>query len=278
MSSPAPRRSTRRRSAGHGRRLALGLLVVAAGCGGAGDDASSGASNASGAPGNDNAGTVRVFAAASLTDAYGDIAAAFETEHPGVTVELNLAGSSALVNQIVEGSPADVVATADERTMGRLVEDRLLGAPPRIVAENALELVVPAGNPGDVTALADLADDDLLVGVCAPDVPCGALAERALVPAGVVAAPDTEEPNVRALLTKLTSGDLDLGLVYRSDVVAAGDDVERIDVPGLDAVTTSYPVAPVADGDNPAAAEALVDFIAGPEGRRILADHGFTVP
>ena len=258
--------------------LALGLLLLAAGCGGSGDDARGGAPGASPGTGEDVAGTVRVFAAASLTDAYSDVAEAFEAEHPGVSVELNLAGSSSLVDQVVEGSPADVVATADERTMGRLASEGLLGDAPRIVAENTLELVVPSGNPGEVAALADLGDDGLLVGVCSPDVPCGALAERVLHRAGVDPAPDTEEPNVRALLTKLVSGDLDVGLVYRSDALAAGDAVERIDVPDLDAVTTPYPVAPVADSDNPAAAAALVDFVAGPQGRRILADNGFMVP
>jgi molybdate transport system substrate-binding protein len=258
----------------------MGVVLAAAACGGNGanSDAGPGDGPDTSGPPDQLGGTVRVFAAASLTDAYGDIAAAFEAEHPGVIVELNLAGSSSLVTQILEGSPADVVATADQRTMGQLVEEQLLGAEPEVVAENALELVVPAGNPGDVGGLDDLADDDLLVGICAPQVPCGALAEDALSAAGVVAAPDTEEPNVRALLTKLTSGDLDVGLVYRSDVVAAGDAVERIAAPELDGITTAYPVAALADAGDRATADALVDFITGPEGRRILADHGFIVP
>jgi molybdate transport system substrate-binding protein len=255
----------RGRRPGGAARAALGAaaLVATAACGDGGAVADEGA--------------IRVFAAASLTDAYEDVVAAFEAGHPGASVELVFDGSPALVAQIADGAPADVVATADERTMDRLVDEGLVDGEPRVVAENRLDLVVPAGNPGGVTGLDDLADGDLLVGLCAPEVPCGDLAQRVLAAAGVTPAPDTEEPNVRALLTKLTAGELEVGLVYRTDAAAAGGDVEVIDVAGLGDATTPYPVAVVAGSGDAAAATDFADFLAGPDGREVLAGHGFEV-
>jgi molybdate transport system substrate-binding protein len=215
---------------------------------------------------DDDGTTLRVFAAASLTDALSDVERAFEAEHGDVDVVLNLAGSSSLREQIAGGAPADVFASASARHVEGI------GDEPVTFATNALELVVPASNPGDVDGLDDLARHELLVGVCAPEVPCGELARRALTDAGVDAAVDTEEPDVRALLTKVAAGELDAGLVYRTDVLAAGDDVVGVDVAGP---ATSYPV--VAVSDEPLAG-AFVDFLLGDEAQAILADHGFGPP
>jgi molybdate transport system substrate-binding protein len=251
---------------------AVAVLGALAACGG---------SSGGAAPAADDGdvgveGTVTVFAAASLTDAFADVAAAFEDEHPGVTVELSFAGSPSLREQVLEGAPADVVATADEEVMADLVDEGAVGEPV-LFATSRLQLAVPAGNPAGVTGLDDLARDELLVGLCAEGVPCGELARRVLAAAGITPAPDTEEPDVRALLAKIEAGELDAGLVYTTDVRAASGAVEGIDVPAGEA-TTRYPIATVADAPHPDAAAAFVAFVTSPAGRDVLADHGFGPP
>jgi len=249
---------------------ACALPLVLAACGGSTGDA---APSGDGAPER----TVTVFAAASLTDAFADVAAAFEDEHPGVTVELSFAGSSALREQVLDGAPADVVATADEAVMADLVDEGAVGEPVAF-ATNRLQLAVPAGNPAGVGGLDDLGRGDLVIGLCAAGVPCGDLARRVLDGAGVEPAPDTEEPNVRALLAKVEAGELDAGLVYATDVRAAGDAVEAVDVPVGEEGTTRYPIAAVADAPHPRAADAFVAFVTTPAARDVLADHGFGPP
>lgn len=221
-----------------------------------------------------------VFAAASLTDAFEVIAAEFEAEHDGVDVVLSFGASSSLREQILAGAPADVFAAAapgpmDELVAAGLVED------PATFARNRLVLAVPAGNPGGVRSVDDLADPDLLLGLCAVEVPCGALAERVLDEAGVVAEPDTEEADVRALLTKVVEGELDAGLVYVTDVAAAGGAVEVVDVPSD--LRTGYPIAVVrveggGDAERVERARDFVDLVRGAQGRAVLDDAGFESP
>lgn len=260
------------------------LTVLLTACGGnddGGGDAAAG--GASGRPTADPGGTVEVFAAASLTDAFEEIAAGFEAEHPDVDVTFSFAGSSALVQQLLNGAPADVLATADERTMDQLREasradDGPVQDDPQVFARNHLSLVVPAGNPGDVSGLADLADDDLFVGLCAAEVPCGALAAEVLDAEGVSPAVDSHEPDVRSLLTKLVAGELDAGLVYRTDARAAGDDVEVVEAPALESGTTSYPIVALTAGDNPAGGAAFADHVRSDAAQEILRRHGFAAP
>jgi molybdate transport system substrate-binding protein len=194
-----------------------------------------------------------------------------------VTVELSFASSSTLREQILAGAPADVFASADRSNVTELVEAGAATGAADFVA-NELQVVVPAGNPGAVTGLADLADEDLLVGLCAREVPCGRLGREALSEAGVTASPDTDEPDVRSLLTKVAAGELDVGLVYRTDVLAAGDAVEGIDLPAAQEVTTTYPITTLTDAGNPAAAEAFVAFVLSAPGQEILASYGFDPP
>jgi molybdate transport system substrate-binding protein len=222
-------------------------------------------------------GTVTVFAAASLTESFDAIAERFEAGRPGVDVVVSYGGSSSLAAQLVEGAPADVFAAADEPTMQALV-DAGDAARPVVFATNTLELVVPAGNPGGVTALADLADPDLVVALCDPAVPCGSAAQALLAAAGVDASPDTLEGDVKAVLTRVSLGEADAGLVYVTDVVAAGDAVEGIEVPEAAEVVNRYPLAVLADAPNPAAAQAFVDFVLSAEGQRVLVDAGFVAP
>ena len=143
-----------------------------------------------------------VAAASSLTDAFGAIETAFETEHPEIDVVLNLGGSSLLREQIRAGAPVDIFASAHPEIMDTLVESGLVEGAGPIFARNALALVVPEGNPAGVIGLGDLARSELLVGICAETAPCGRYSRQVLQPAGVTVQPDTEAPNVRALVTR----------------------------------------------------------------------------
>lgn len=219
-----------------------------------------------------------VSAAASLTDAFGELEVAFEGAHPGVEVRLNLAGSSTLRQQIVEGAPVDVFASADSSNMDQVVAAGEVDGSPRIFAANHLQIAVPAGNPAGLTGLEDFADEDLLLGLCAAGVPCGDLALTVLGNAGVTPAVDTRELDVRALLTKIQSGELDAGLTYVTDVIASGGAVHGIDIPDVAAATTTYQIASLVDASDPATAATFVAFVLSPEGQAILNSYGFTSP
>jgi molybdate transport system substrate-binding protein len=245
------------------------VLIAAAVVAGCSDGDASGSARAAGGA------ELTVFAAASLTDAFSEVGEAFEAQHDGVRVRFSFGASSTVREQVMEGAPADVVATASPGPMEDL-QDAGLVDPPRVLATNRLQLAVPAGNPAGVSGLADLARGDLLIGVCDRDVPCGALAVEVLEAAGVVADPDTEEPDVRALLTKIGAGELDAGLVYATDVLASPDDVDGIDLPDTVPSTTEYPIATIREA--PKAAQDFVAFAVGDAGQRILRAHGFGAP
>jgi len=218
-----------------------------------------------------------VFAAASLTDAFDEVGAAFEKDNPDVEVEFNYGPSSGLREQILQGAPADVFASANTSNMDQVVEGGAAKDPQNFVT-NQLQIAVPAGNEAGVTGLADFAQANLLIGLCAEDVPCGEFGREALANAGVTPSIDTNEADVRSLLTKVESGDLDAGIVYITDVKAAGDKVEGIDIPADDNVTATYPIAALTDSKNAEVAQAFVDFVLSDEGQAILADHGFGSP
>jgi molybdate transport system substrate-binding protein len=226
------------------------------------------------------AGDVRVtvFAAASLTDAFADLAAVFEAAHPGVDVELNLATSSSLREQILAGAPADVFASASTADMDAVVGEGAVAAPPRLFARNQLQIAVPAGNPGGVTGLDDFADPSLLIGLPAPEATSGRYAAQALALAGVTPSVDSYEPDVRALLTKIEAGELDAGIVFVTDVTAGADTVEGIAIPSAFQVEAQYPIAVLADAPNAEMARAFVAFVLSPEGLRVLAAYGFLAP
>lgn len=219
-----------------------------------------------------------VSAASSLTDAFGDIERAFEDARPDVEVDMNLAGSSTLREQIVQGAPADVFASADSATMSDVAAAGLVAGEPTVFAHNSLVIAVPFGNPAGITGLADLADPSRYVGLCAEAVPCGRLARQVLADAGVAAAPDTLEPDVRALVTKVAAGELDAGMVYVTDVVAAGDEVDGVQIPTEAVAAADYPIAVLAGAADAASARAFVAFVLSDEGRRILRAHGFALP
>lgn len=222
-------------------------------------------------------GTVTILAAASLTGVFDELAERFAAEHPGVEIVLSYGGSSALAEQILSGAPVDVFAAADESAMAT-VTDAGLTVDPVLFATNTLELVVPAGNPGGVAGLGDLADPDLTIALCDPTVPCGSAAVRLLDAAGVVASVDTYEEDVRAAVTKVALGEVDAALVYRTEVIAAGDDVAGIEVPEAAKVVNRYPVSVLVDTRAGDAARAFVDFVLSSTGREVLGDAGFGAP
>ncbi|MGY2080904.1 molybdate ABC transporter substrate-binding protein [Modestobacter sp. SYSU DS0657] len=230
-----------------------------------------------GAPAGDGGSTLTVFAAASLTDVFTDLGAELEAQRPGLTVQFTFAGSATLATQITQGAPADVFASADGSRMA-VVSDGGLAEDPVVFAGNVLEIAVPAGNPGGVTGLADFADEDRTLAVCAPAVPCGAAARALFAAAGVTARPDTEEEDVRAALTKVQLGEVDAALVYATDVRAAGDRVAGIPVPAAEEQVNAYPVAVLTGAPNPAAARSFVDLVLGTAGQQALADAGFRTP
>lgn len=219
-----------------------------------------------------------VSAASSLIDVFTEMESVFEAAHPDIDVRLNFAGSSLLATQIVAGAPADVYAPADTSHMDRLADIGLTDGPTLVFARNTLEIATPTGNPGQVSGLADFANDDLFIGLCDEPVPCGRLARQVLDNANVIATIDTSEPNVRSLLTKIAAAELDAGIVYVSDVLAADGEVDGIVLPEDVNEEAHYPIATVAEGPNPTGARQFIAFVLSEEGQGILSDHGFLTP
>jgi molybdate transport system substrate-binding protein len=220
--------------------------------------------------------TIRVLAAASLTDAFGEMSESFETDHSSVDIELTFGSSSDLALQIEQGAPADVFASADEVTMQGLVDKGLIRGSPAVFALNSLAVVVAPGNPFGIDALSDLASEDLVVALGAEDVPVGRYAREALASAGVDVHPDTLETDAKAIVTRIAVGEADAGIVYTTDVNAAGDDVSGVPIPVAHNVVARYPIGLIGEAD--AAAAEFVDLVTSAEGRAILETHGFGVP
>ena len=259
-------------------RLATAAVALSlAGCAGAGGQAS--ASEPATATTPVLEGSIMVFAAASLKATFTELADEFEAANPGVTVELNFAGSSDLVTQITEGAPADVFASADEKNMAKLTDAGLADADaPVNFATNVLEIAVPPGNPAGIETFADLAKPDVKTVVCAPEVPCGAATVEVEEATGVTLAPVSEETSVTDVLGKVTSGEADAGLVYVTDVIAAGDAVEGVEFPESSDAVNTYPIAVVKASKTADVAQAFVDLVTGSEGQEVLADAGFGTP
>ncbi len=227
-------------------------------------------------------GELTVFAAASLQGAFDRLTAEFAAQNPGVTVHpTTYDGSSTLATQLVGGASADVFASADLATMSTVADAGLAADGPTVFTTNTLEIVVAPGNPRDVTSLADLATLSTSGGkvvVCAAQVPCGAASRTVLDGAGLTLEPVSEEQNVKAVLTKVQTGDADAGLVYRTDVLAAGGTVQGIEVPEAAGAVNEYPIAVLGGARSPRVAQAFVDYVLSSAGRRVLDDLGFTAP
>lgn len=260
------------------RRASAALAaVVALAAGACGPD---GTANAG--PGNGAvtiAGELVVLAASSLTEPFAALGREFEARHPAVDVTFSFAGSSDLARQINEGAPADVFAAADEQSMATAVASGRAAAPV-IFARNRPAIIVEKGNPKGIRGLADLARRDVVLVVCAPQVPCGRLAAAAFTAADVEVDPASLEANVKAVVSKVTLGEADAGIVYRSDVRAEADHADGIDVgggPGA-APQAAYPIAVTTASADRAAAAAWVDLVVSARGLRALAAAGFLAP
>ena len=241
------------------KALAVVLLIALAGC----------------APVPQERQTVTVFAAASLTDSFQQIADAFSEEHPDVTVTFNFGGSTGLETQIVEAAPADVFAAASPATMKTVTDAALTDGDPVDFASNVLEIAVAKGNPGGIVGLADFANADKTIALCAVEVPCGAASAKLLTEAGITASVDTYEQDVKAVLTKVELGEVDAGLVYVTDVQAAGDAIEGIEV---ESAAVKYPIASLAGTGNKEVSDAFIAFVLSDQGQRILEAAGFGAP
>ncbi|MEH1056683.1 molybdate ABC transporter substrate-binding protein [Micromonospora sp. CPCC 206171] len=253
-------------------RTALAVLPVVAalglaGCGDADDGDPSGV-----------AGTVTVFAAASLTGSFTTLGRQFEDAHPGVRVTFNFAGSSALATQITQGAPADVFASAAPRNMATVTDAGAADGSPTVFARNQLVIAVPKGNPAGVAGLADLTRPGVKVALCAEQVPCGAAATRVLGAAGVKLTPVTLEQDVKGALSKVTLGEVDAALVYRTDVRSAAAKADGVEFPESADAVNDYPVVVLKDAPNPTAARAFVAHVRSDQGRAVLTDAGFQPP
>ncbi|MGC4812858.1 molybdate ABC transporter substrate-binding protein [Micromonospora sp. DT228] len=248
--------------------MAVVLALTVAGCG-AGDDRAS-----------DDRGTgaVTVFAAASLTETFRRIGKDFEAANPGSTVTLNLAGSSALANQINQGAPADVFASAAPANMATVTEAGNADGTPGVFARNQLVIAVPRGNPAGVTGLADLSRSGVKVALCATQVPCGAAARTALDAAGIALTPVTLEQDVKGALAKVKLGEVDAALVYRTDARAASGDVTAVEFPESARAINDYPIVALKDAPNPAGARAFVAYVRSAPAQAVLAEAGFQTP
>ena len=223
-------------------------------------------------------GEVVVFAASSLTEAFTEMAEAFAVANPDAHITLNFAGSGDLVTQIGEGAPADIFVAADDANMEKLVEAGESAGEPMIIARNTFQIIVGPGNPRGIDGVADLAGSDLIVVLCADTVPCGKGAAEVLSNAGVTVRPASLEDKVKSVVTKVTAGEADAGIVFVTDVTAAGDTATGIDIPADVNVISNYPIVLTKQAANATTAQAFIEFVAGEAGQAILAKHGFLAP
>ena len=247
------------------RALALAALLAAVTAGLMGAAACGGSSTG-------DTATLHVLGASSLNEAFTEIGAAFEKEHPGVKVVFDFAGSQDLVAQIGQGAPADVIATADTSTMDELAGQT---STPRVFATNALAIAVAPGDPLGVTDLASLADPGLKVVLAAPEVPAGKYAQEVLARAGVTVKPVSLETSAKGVVTKVALGEADAGIVYASDVTAAGGDITGVSIPADQNVTATYPIARLTEAGSTFVADQFIKYVLSDAAQRTLRDFGF---
>jgi molybdate transport system substrate-binding protein len=249
--------------------LASALLLLAlAGCGSGSDGSSAKTQHA----------TLTVFAASSLTQTFTEIGKQFEAQHHGVTVRFSFGGSSDLVAQIQQGAPADVFASADTANMDKLTADHLERGTPKDFATNTLEIATPPDNPAGIATFQDLAKKGVKLVMCAAEVPCGAAAHKAESAAGVHLKPVSEEQSVTDVLSKVTSGEADAGLVYVTDVEGAGSKVKGVTFPEASSAVNTYPIATVAKSKHATLAAQFVSMVTGAKGQAVLRHAGFAKP
>ena len=247
--------------------LVSAALLVA--CGGTGGTASGSPSSSS------LSGYINVFAAASLTASFNALGISFHQAHPGVGVNFNFAGTPTLVTQIEQGAPADVFASADTANMTKLTTDGFTSGASQIFARNQLEIVVAPSNPKGITGLADLAKPGLIYISEGPTVPAGTYSLQALATAGVKVTPKSLETSVTAVISKIELGEADAGIVYTTDIQAAGNNVQGVQIPAADNVIATYPIVSVKGTKYPDVATAFIDYVVSATGQSTLATFGF---
>ncbi len=222
-------------------------------------------------------GSITVFAAASLKEAFTTIGKQFEAANPGVKVTFSFGASSALATQIISGAPADVFASASPKNMKQVVTAGDASSPVNFV-KNVMEVAVPPSNPAHVASVADLAKSSVKVALCQPQVPCGATALKVFKNAKIIVKPVTLQPDVKSVLTQVELGNVDAGVVYVTDVHAAGTKVLGVPIPASVEASTEYPIAPISKSGNPALAQAFVAYVLSPAGQSVLAADKFEKP
>jgi molybdate transport system substrate-binding protein len=259
------------------RKLAAalaGAVLLLAGCGG---DATGTSADKAGAGGGGTQ-TLTVFAAASLQKTFTTLGQQFEQQHAGTKVTFSFAGSSDLVTQIVNGAPADVFASADQKNMGKVTDKKLTVADPVNFATNVLTIVTPPSNPKKVATFADLAKPGIQVVVCAPEVPCGSATQKVEQQTGTTLKPVSEESSVTDVLNKVTSGEADAGVVYVTDAKGAGDRVTAVNFAESSQAVNTYPIAVLVNSKQQDLARQFEDYVTGPQGQQVLHDAGFGAP
>lgn len=221
----------------------------------------------------DDSESVMVFAAASLTEAFSQIEDTFESSHPEIDVVLNIAASSSLAAQILEGAPVDVFASADESNLN-LVADRVVGDVVTF-ARTRLQIITEAGNPLGITSVADLARPSILFVTCDPTVPIGRYTAEVLARAGVELRPVSLEESVKGIVTKVTAGEADAGIVYATDVLATGSSASGVEIPEEINVAVSYPIARFSSSRP---SQEFIEFLSSDEARAVLSKFGFELP
>jgi molybdate transport system substrate-binding protein len=245
------------------------LLVSACSSSGPGG---TGTTSASAGGAGSVSGSITVLAASSLTDTFTTIADQFKAKHPGVTITFSFGASSDLATQIQQGDRADVFASASTKTM-----EQIGSAAMRLTkfATNSMEIATPPGNPKHIQAVADLAKNGVKVAVCDFAVPCGTVAEQVFNNAKITVQPTAREQDVKSTLTVVESGEVDAGVVYVTDVKAAGSKVSGVPIPAGINATTTYPISVLKDSPNAALAQAFVAYVLSGAGQQVLRDAAF---
>jgi molybdate transport system substrate-binding protein len=257
--------------------IAAGLAAVAvAGCSSSGGSGGS-SSSASGSPSAGSTGTITVFAAASLMGTFTQLGKQFEAAHPGDTVKFSFGPSSGLATQITSGAPADAFASAAPANMDTVVQAGD-ASNPQDFAKNTMEVAVPPKNPGKVKSVNDLAKKSVKVALCQPQVPCGVVAAEVFKNAGIKVKPVTLQPDVKSVLTQVELGSVDAGMVYVTDVMAAGTKVKGVTISDSDNASTLYPIATISDSKHKSIAQSFVAYVLSPAGQQVLTAAGFQKP
>jgi molybdate transport system substrate-binding protein len=223
------------------------------------------------------AGTITVFAAASLMGTFTQLGTQFEAAHAGDKVKFSFGASSTLATQITNGAPADVFASAAPKNMDTVVKAGD-ASNPQTFAKNTAEVAVPPSNPAKVTSVNDLAKSSVKTALCQPQVPCGVVAAEVFKNAGITVKPVTLQPDVKSVLTQVELGNVDAGMVYVTDVMAAGSKVKGVTIPASDNASTSYPIATITSSKEMSIAQAFVAYVLSPAGQTVLSAAGFEKP